>query len=89
MPSARANLQRVGDGTAVAHPALCPFRECPLRRVKLIIRRQHMRSPGGESERGSVIDFALIVILFSIVLITIAVLLGPAITDFFSRLVVR
>ncbi len=61
----------------------------PLRRVKLIMRRQHMKSPGGESERGSVIDFALIVILFSIVLITIAVLLGPAITDFFSRLVVR
>ena len=47
-----------------------------------------MRSPGGESERGSVIDFALIVILFSIVLITIAVLLGPTITDFFSRLIV-
>jgi len=47
-----------------------------------------MRSPSGEGERGSVIDFALIIILFSIVLITIAVLLGPSITDFFGRLVV-
>jgi Flp pilus assembly pilin Flp len=45
-------------------------------------------SASGESERGSVIDFALILILFSIVLITIAVLLGPSIADFFGRLVV-
>jgi len=52
------------------------------------VRFGHMRSPSGESERGSVIDFALILILFSIVLITIAVLLGPSIADFFGRLVV-
>jgi len=35
------------------------------------------------------IDFALILILFSIVLVVIVVLLGPAITDFLSRLVTR
>lgn len=33
------------------------------------------------------IDFALILILFAIVLVVILVLLGPAITDFLSRLV--
>lgn len=48
-----------------------------------------MRPPSGESERGSLIDFALILILFAIVLVVIVVLLGPAITDFLSRLVTR
>ncbi len=33
------------------------------------------------------IDFALMLILFAIVLVVILVLLGPAITDFLSRLV--
>ncbi|HQV70148.1 MAG TPA: hypothetical protein PLJ62_10480 [Thermoflexales bacterium] len=46
-----------------------------------------MRPPGGEGGRGSLIDFALILILFAIVLVVILVLLGPAITDFLSRLV--
>ena len=48
-----------------------------------------MRPPSGEGGRGSLIDFALILILFSIVLVVIVVLLGPAITDFLSRLVTR
>ena len=46
-----------------------------------------MRPPSGEGGRGSVIDFALILILFAIVLTLIGVLLGPAITDFLSKLV--
>jgi hypothetical protein len=46
-----------------------------------------MRPSSGESGRGSVVDFALILILFSIVLVVIVVLLGPAITDFLGRLV--
>ena len=50
---------------------------------------ERMRPPSGEGGRGSLIDFALILILFSVVLITIVVLLGPAITDFLSRLVTR
>jgi Flp pilus assembly pilin Flp len=48
-----------------------------------------MRPPSGESGRGSLIDFALILILFSIVLVVVLVLLGPAITDFLGRLVSR
>ncbi len=48
-----------------------------------------MRPRSGESERGSVIDFALILILFSIVLVVIAVLLGPRISEFLSSLVPR
>jgi hypothetical protein len=48
-----------------------------------------MRPPSGEGGRGSLIDFALILILFSIVLIAIVILLGPAITDFLGRLVTR
>ncbi len=48
-----------------------------------------MRPPSGEGGRGSLIDFALILILFSIVIVVIIVLLGPAITDFLSRLVTR
>jgi len=48
-----------------------------------------MRPPSGEGGRGSLIDFALILILFSIVLVVIVVLLGPAITDFLGRLVTR
>ncbi|PJF47629.1 MAG: pilus assembly protein [Chloroflexi bacterium] len=48
-----------------------------------------MRPPSGEGGRGSLIDFALILILFSIVIVVIVVLLGPAITDFLSRLVAR
>jgi hypothetical protein len=46
-----------------------------------------MRPQSGESGRGSVIDFALILILFSIVLVVIVVLLGPRITEFLSSLV--
>ncbi len=49
----------------------------------------NMRPPSGEGGRGSLIDFALILILFAIVLVVIVVLLGPAITDFLSRLVTR
>lgn len=48
-----------------------------------------MRPQSGEGGRGSLIDFALILILFSIVLVVILVLLGPAITDFLGRLVSR
>ena len=48
-----------------------------------------MRPRSGERERGSVIDFALILILFSIVLVVIVVLLGPRITDLLSGLVPR
>ena len=46
-----------------------------------------MRPPSGEGGRGNLIDFALILILFAIVLVVILVLLGPAITDFLSKLV--
>ena len=49
----------------------------------------NMRPQSGEGGRGSLIDFALILILFSIVLVVILVLLGPAITDFLGRLVSR
>lgn len=48
-----------------------------------------MRPPSGEGGRGSLIDFALILILFAIVLIVTLVLLGPNITDFLSRLVTQ
>jgi hypothetical protein len=48
-----------------------------------------MRPPSGEGGRGSIVDFALIIILFAIVLIVVLVLLGPAITDFLGRLVSR
>lgn len=48
-----------------------------------------LRPPSGEGGRGSLIDFALILILFSIVIVVIVVLLGPTITDFLSRLVIR
>jgi hypothetical protein len=48
-----------------------------------------MRPPSGEGGRGSLIDFALILILFAIVLVVILVLLGPAITDTLSRLVTQ
>ncbi|MCS7087965.1 MAG: hypothetical protein NZL91_04645 [Thermoflexales bacterium] len=46
-----------------------------------------LRPPSGESGRGNLIDFALILILFSIVLIAIAVLLGPTLVDFLGQLV--
>jgi hypothetical protein len=46
-----------------------------------------MRPRSGESDRGSVIDFALILILFSIVLVVIVVLLGPRIAEFLGGLV--
>ncbi|MCS7061096.1 MAG: pilus assembly protein [Anaerolineae bacterium] len=48
-----------------------------------------MRPPSGEGGRGSLIDFALILILFAIVLAVTLVLLGPNITDFLSRLVTQ
>jgi hypothetical protein len=48
-----------------------------------------MRPRSGENERGNVIDFALILILFSIVLVVIVVLLGPRISEFLSSLVGR
>jgi Flp pilus assembly pilin Flp len=48
-----------------------------------------MRPPAGEGGRGSLIDFALIIILFAIVLIVVLTLLGPQITDFLSRLVTQ
>ncbi|MGQ9814816.1 MAG: pilus assembly protein [Candidatus Roseilinea sp.] len=48
-----------------------------------------MRPPSGEGGRGSLIDFALILILFAIVLTVTLVLLGPSITDFLSRLVTQ
>jgi Flp pilus assembly pilin Flp len=48
-----------------------------------------MRPPSGEGGRGSLIDFALILVLFAVVLIVILVLLGPEITNFLSRLVTR
>ncbi len=48
-----------------------------------------MRPPLGEGGRGSLIDFALILILFSIVLVAMVVLVGPAVVDFLSRLVNR
>ena len=48
-----------------------------------------MRPQSGQNGRGSLIDFALILILFSIVLVVILVLLGPNITDFLNRLVSR
>jgi hypothetical protein len=55
-------------------------------RIKPAIMRS-MRPRSGESDRGSVIDFALILILFSIVLVVIVVLLGPRIADFLGSLV--
>lgn len=55
-------------------------------RIKPAIMRP-MRPRSGESDRGSVIDFALILILFSIVLVVIVVLLGPRIADFLGSLV--
>lgn len=57
----------------------------PLRRIGPII--SDMRPRSGENERGSVIDFALILILFSIVLVVIVVLLGPQLTEFLGSLV--
>ena len=48
-----------------------------------------MRPPSGENGRGSVIDFALILILFAVVLTVILVLLGPQITEFLSKLVAQ
>jgi hypothetical protein len=55
--------------------------------IRPIISRMRPRS--GENERGSVIDFALILILFSIVLVVIVVLLGPQLTEFLGSLVGR
>ena len=46
-----------------------------------------MRPPSGEGGRGSLIDFALILILFAIVLLMILVLRGPEITNFLGKLV--
>jgi len=46
-----------------------------------------MKPQAGEGGRGSLIDFALILILFGVMLVVIMVLLGPAITDFLNRLV--
>jgi hypothetical protein len=46
-----------------------------------------MRPPSGDDGRGSVLDFALIILLFAIVTVVFLVLLGPQIEGFLARLV--
>ena len=62
---------------------------CGAANARSHVYNRDMRPRSGEDDRGSVIDFALILILFSIVLVVIVVLLGPRITDFLSGLVTR
>jgi hypothetical protein len=80
-----ASIHEINPHTRVGVVSLSKI----LQTTKIPVRLNSMRPPSGESGRGSVVDFALILILFSIVLVVIIVLLGPAITDFLGRLVTQ